>query len=222
MSETNQEALNRSDLNTLADVFRKFALGNMFRSLPTTIRKSAVAVVASSGADPAVSAQAVDAPAAMIIGGYARSGAGAAGPLAVVAYPPAAPNDVAIAPNGAIVTLPADAWTSVDVSYLPVKGDVVEVTSNVAANVLALPSNVTSAGAVMLLEAEALTGGSTGLKFVDAIGAAPAAGEAALNLALTQVSFAGADAVTKARVKVLVCSAVDVNALLEATNTSIL
>jgi hypothetical protein len=222
MSETNKQAFNRSDLNTLADLLRKFAFGDVMRALPTTIRKSATAVVASAGADPVVSAQGQDAPAAMILGGYARSGAGAAGPLAVVAFPPAAPNDVAIAPNGSIVTLLADAWTSVDVSYIPVKGDIVEVTGNVAANVLTLPANVTSAGAVMLLEAEALAAGSTGLKFVDVIGAAPAAGEAALNLALTQVAFAGADAVTKARVKVLVCSAVDVNALLEAVNTAII
>lgn len=221
MAETIKQSLNRADPNALADELRKLAFGDIVRALPATVRKSAALVaVPYSGAEAAVAGQAQDAPALSILRGYARAGAGAAGPLNVVAFPPAAPNDVAIAPNGQIVTLLADAWTSLDVQYTADKGDIVEVTLDVAANVLTLPANVTSAGAVRLLEAEATAGTVTGKKFCAAIGAAPGAGEAAMNAALATVLFNAGDAVTKARVKLLVCSAIDVNALLGSDNTA--
>lgn len=218
MTETIQQAFNRADLNTLADLLRRLGFGDMLAALPTFLRRSAAAAVAYSGASLAISAQ--QHPARTILGAYARAGAGTVGPLAVVTTVPPAAGEISIAPNGAIITAAADAWTSVDVSFIPDKGDVIEFTGNVVANVLTLPTNILNAGPVRLLEAEALVGTSTGKKFCDAIGAAVAAGEAALNLALTTVTFAGADAVTSARIKVLVCSEKDVSALLASTNSA--
>lgn len=221
MSETIRQGANRADLNTLADLLRKLGFGDILANLTTTLRKSATAAVAYSGASPAVSSQVV--PAASIQKAFARSGGGGTGvALAIVATVPPAAGQISIAPNGSIITAAADAWTSVDVAYTPEKGDIVEFTGDVAANVLLLPQNILNAGVVRLLEAEALVGTSTGKKFVDAIGAAAAAGEAALNAAMTQVNFAVADAVTRARVKVLVCSEKDVSALLASDNTSLI
>lgn len=218
MSETNQQALNRSDLNTLADLLRKLGFGDILAALPTFLRKSATAAVTYSGPSPKASAQ--NSPALAVTAAYARAGAGAVGPLTVVNAVPPAAGQISIAPNGDIITAAADAWTSLDVAYQPDKGDVLEITTDVVANVLTLPQNALNAGPVRLLEAEALVGGATGKKFCEAIGAAPGAGEAALNAALTTVSFNAGDAVTSARVKLLVCSAKDVSALLASENTS--
>lgn len=217
--ESKKQALNRADLNTLADQLRALAFGTILRFLTCYVRKSAVAAVAYSGASPAVTGKSTDVPAASIISAYARAGAGTVGPLTVVAYPPAA-GQIAIAPNGAIVTAAADAWTSVDVTFVPDKGDVIEFTGDVVANSLALPTPMTDPGAIRLLEVESITGTTTGKLFVEAIGTAPGAGEASLNFALSAVAFNAGDAVTKARIKVLVCATPDVNLDLDAENTT--
>lgn len=219
---TVKEALNSADPNVLADILRQLGFGNVLRSMPIPIRKSDTAASTYVGAASRVCVdQDVEAPALSILSAYARSGAGAVGALTAVAFPPGA-GQVAIAPNGKVVTAAADVWTSVDVSYVPEKGEVVEFTGNVVpgTGVMALPAGITSRGVIRLLEAEALVGTSTGLKFCDAIGAAVAAGEAALPVALTTVLFAVADAVSSARVKLLVCSEVDVNTKLPDTNES--
>lgn len=220
MSETVKETLNRSDLNTLADQLRALAFGDVIASLPTTLRVSATAASTGNfGTVRVVSDQNADVPAAAVLYASARAGAGTPGVLTPVAYGaiPAA-GQVAVAPNGRVVTAAADAWTDLDVVYVPEKGTIVEVTANVAANTLTLPTNVTSVGACTLLSATALTGGSVGAKIVDLPGAAAAAGEAALNAAKTTVVFAGADAVTSATVRLLVTSSVDVSALLASTS----
>lgn len=214
MAETIQQALNRADPNALADMFRQLRLGDVLRALPTTIRRRTSAASPSILATLfAVSGQAEEARANAIQSAYERVGAGPGAALAVVAYPPAA-GQIAVAPNGALAVLAADAWTDLDVSYTVEKGDVVEVTANVTAGSLALPTNVLTPGAVTLIEAEALVAGVTGVKIVDAPGAAPAAGEAALNAAKTAIVFNAGDAVTKARVRLLVNSSVDVSASL--------
>lgn len=224
MAETNQQTLNRADPNVLADELRSLKFGDILRALPTALRQSAASASASVDAAAFVTDDQVEeSRAATILSAYARAGAGAPGVLNPVAYPPAVANDIAIAPNGSVVTLAADAWTDFDVSYTVEKGDIVEVTASVVAatGVLTLPSNVTTRGAVLLVEAEALVGGSTGLKEILAPGAAPAAGEARLSAAKATVLFAIADAVTSARVRLLVSSEVDVSAQLAADSTFI-
>jgi hypothetical protein len=64
-----------------------------------------------------------------------------------------------------------------------------------------------------LISANALTGATTGNKEV-VINPAPAAGQASVNAAKDAVLFAIADGVTKARVRLLIANAVDVNASL--------
>jgi hypothetical protein len=220
MAETIQQALNRADLNVLADQFRSLKIGDVLRALPTTIRRRTSA--ASASIDPtlfAVSGQAEEARGASVVTAYARVGAGPGAALAPVAFPPAA-GQIAVAPNGDVVVLAADAWTDLDVTYLVEKGDVVEVTANVVAatGVLTLPTNITNPGAVTLIQAEALVATSTGVKEILAPGAASAAGEARLNLAKSTVVFAIADAVTSARVRLLINSSVDVSASLASVD----
>lgn len=221
MSETVKETLNRSDLNTLADQLRALAFGDVVASLPTTLRQSATAadLFLDSATQLAVSAQDASVPAAAVLYASARAGAGTPGVLTLVAYGavPVA-GEIGVAPNGRIVTATADAWTDLDVVFVPEKGAVVEVTANVTANTLTLPTNVTTAGACTLMECTVLTGGAVGPKFVELPGTAPAAGSAALNGAKTTVVFNAGDAVTKATVKLLVSSSVDVAALLASTS----
>ncbi len=225
MAETLRSTFNRGSLSTLADALRLIKFGDVLDSLAATLRRSGT--VASAGVDAGAlvtAAQQADVPALGVLSAYARSGAGAAGPLAqAAAYPPVA-GEVGVAPNGAVVTAAADAWTSVDVVYLPAKGDVVEVTVSVVpgTGVAAIPPSVAAAGMVMLLDAESLAGGFTGAAEVLEPGAgAPAAGQARLNLALTGVTFAAADAVTQARLRVLVCSAQELSAQLAGQSTLI-
>lgn len=219
MAQTVQQTINRSDLNTLADTLRALNFGDVLRGLPTSLRKSGTA--ASTAVDAAalvVAKQAETAPAASVFSAYARAGAGTPGALAVVAGVPAA-GQIAISPNGSLITALADAWTDVDVTYAVEKGDVVEFTGSVAANVLALPSSITDRGAVLLLSAVANTGTSTGAKEVLAPGAVPAAANANLNPAKSSVQFAVADAVTNATVRLLIGSAVDVSLALASDST---
>lgn len=212
--------LDSANPNTLPSKLQALKVGSMFAALPTTLHKKVPAaspyILATEQAVPLPE----DVKAISIFAAYAKSGTGTPGPLAVVSGTPVA-GQIAVAPNGDVVTLAADAWTDVDVTYLPAKYDVVEMTLPVVANVLALPPAVLTPGASILLEAEAVAAGSLGKKIVMAPGTAVAAGQSALNLAKSNVAFAAADAVTSARVKLAVAASVDVQALLEAPSTSL-
>jgi hypothetical protein len=94
----------------------------------------------------------------------AAGGGGTPGELVVDGYgtTPGA-GHIAVAPNGDIVCLAADKYTSVDVVYQPEKYDLIEVVgAPVAANILTLPA--AAAGAIVLLEATATAGGALGAK----------------------------------------------------------
>ncbi len=226
MSETIKQSINRADLNTLADELRRLAFGDMLRALPSFLRRSGVAASTYASATALVpTLQKPDAPAVTILSAYARAGTGTPGALVIDASSSTAPaaGHINIAPNGQIATAAADVWTDLDVDYLVEKGDIIEFTGQVVpgTGVMALPSNITTPGAVLLLEAEALTGTLTGKKIVlEPATAAVATTKAALKTDKASVWFAIADAVTTARVKVLVCSATDVNALLASENTT--
>lgn len=215
MTDTIKQSLDRANPNTLADILRALKFGNVMRWQPTAVARSSSAASASVAAAAfTLSDQAEDARAVAVLGAYARAGAGALGALAVAAFPPAA-GRVAVAPNGSIALNAVDAYTDLDVHYVPAQGEVVELDGNVTANVFTLPVNVTTPGVILAIEVEALTGGATGQKVVLIPGAgAPAAGECRLNLAKTTVTFAVADAVTTARARLLVVPSVDVNELL--------
>lgn len=228
MSETVKDAVNRADPNTLADALRKLGFGSFLRSMPVPIRKAAAGAVntyASATARP-VDGQDPAAPAVSILSAYARAGLGTPGPLTndgMTSTAPAA-GHIAISPNGQIVTAAADAWTDLDVNYLPDLGDVIEYTGSVVpgTGVMALPAGITDRGVVVLLESEALTGTVTGKKIIiEPAAAAVAATKSALDTDKLSVWFAVADAVSSARVKLLVCAVNDTNDVLASDNESL-
>lgn len=215
-----KNVLNMANPNQLADIFRQLGLGDILRSETTTLRKKAP--VASSYQLNTLQAFVLpdDAKARVISRAYARAGGVTLGELAVQTYGTTpTTGQIAVAPNGDIVVLASDAWTSVDIVYAPEKCDPVEIVVPVASNVATLPAQVTTPGVVMLCEAEVLAGTSLGAKIVLVPGSSPSAGQCRLNLAKTQVAFNSGDAVTSVRLKLQVCSAIDVDALLTAQST---
>lgn len=218
---TNRASADRANPNTLADLFRKIGLGSLLAGgIPQYKRRvdmDALGLSASNLATLDVIELPAHAKANTILRATARTGA--PGPLAVQAYgvTPGA-GQIAVTPNGDIATLAADAITDVDVVYVPERADVIDTVFPVVANVLTLPAAITAKGVVLLAEVEALVGTATGLKIILIPGAgAPAAGQARLDLALATVTFAAADAVTRARVKLAVSAAEDLAAILEAS-----
>lgn len=216
-----KEQINKANPNTVPTQLQTLEFGNVLLALPTTLRRSTTAVSPYAPAATQSVPLPEDARACTVLAAYARAGAGTAGPLAVQAKGavPAA-GQISVLWSGEIATAAADAWTEVDVTYVPEKYDVRElVAAPVVADVLTLPEGITDIGAVVLIEVEALTGGAPGEKIILAPGTAVAAGEAAFSTDLLTVTFAAADAVTSARVKLGVVSRVDVQAVLEATST---
>jgi hypothetical protein len=121
----------------------------------------------------------------------------------------------AVSPCGNIVFAAADAPTLVDILYIPLRYDIFEFTFVPVSNAITIPTGYFG---LMLLEAEALLGTTTGLKQVLAPAAgAPATGQARLNVAKTTVTFATADAVTSGRMKVACYAAIDPHVLIEAS-----
>lgn len=209
-NDTVLTSLNRSNNNTIADHLRQLQFGDVLAGhIPQHLRKLNFD---AAGADAynLATLDAIVLPAKQkaqnILRAYARGGGGTLGPLTIVAPGTTPSNDeIGVSPNGDLVVLAADAWTDIDVTYQPEGGDVVESFFPVASNVLTLPTQFTSLGVILLVEVEAVEGTGTGKKIVLVPGAgAPSAGQARLNLAKTTVTFAGADAVTRARVKLVV------------------
>jgi hypothetical protein len=215
--------INAANPNQLPQELQILKFGDLLRAGTAFLRKRNPDTAASSGSQLATLdtlALNDDAKASTILRAYARAtaAAGTLGELAVQAYG-TTPIDgqIAVAPNGDIVVLAASRYTDIDVVYQPEKTDLAEVTLTVTASVLTLPAALTAAGVTALLEAVVTTGGSTGTKIVLVPGAgAPAAGQARLNLAKGTVTFAVADTVTQATVKLAIVASVDADALLTA------
>lgn len=220
-----------SSNQALPDNLRLLGIGSILRALPTTLRAK---TPLGTGLNPYVAAAAQslalpdDAKANIITRAYARAGTGTLGELTVDAYGglTAAAGHIAVSPNGDILVAAADAWTSFDVIYTPEKAKCIEITIPVVpgTGVGLLPQTNLDVkrGVVLLAEAESLTGTLIAKMHVirEAAGA-PATTLARLDLAKLNVQFAVADAVTSARVKLLVVADVDVDALLEAASNSI-
>lgn len=217
-----KDAFNRANPNTIADLFRLIQTGKVLRGqIPQVARKAAAAADAGVLATLFGLGLPSDAKAAGITRAYARAGAGTPGPLTIVA-PPAVPiaSQIGIAPNGEIVTLAADAWTDLDVTYVPERGDVVEYTAAVVANAIVLPANLTARGVVLLLGATVTAGASTGAKVIAAEGVPPIAGEAGLDAAKATVAFFAGEA-TEATLSLLMVAADDLAAILESDDLTI-
>lgn len=216
---TLRESLNQSTYD-LADKFRIVKLGTILAGLVAAMRGAAPAASSYVNAAAEVpDAQVV--PAARVTRAYVRAG-GTPGALSVVTTVPPAAGQISIAPNGSLLVLAADAITDLDVQYEPHIGDIFETTQPVASNTLAIPQFLLDKKVVLAMEVEVLEGTSVGKKIIMAPGTAPAAGQAALNAALSTIAFNAADAVTSARVKLLVGSEADLQALLADDSPTLL
>jgi len=206
--------------NTLPEHLKTIGFASVMRGQINQVvrKKDPAASSYSPGATVEAVVLADDAKATSILRAYSRAGT-VTGALTVVA-PGTTPatTEISIQPNGDIMVLAADAITSLDITFVPERGDVDELPNwPVASNAIVLPARITTPGAVLLLEAESLEGTLTGkLRVLAPSASAAATGEARLNLAKTSVKFAPADAVTKARVKLLVCAADDLDTILES------
>ncbi len=213
--------LNDADPASLASGLQTLRFGNMLRALPTYLRKQTA--VASSYELSTLKGIVLpdDAKANSIFRAFARVGTGTPAELTVKLYGVTpSTGEIAVSPNGNIVTLGSEAWTNFDVLYLPEKQAVIELTLAVTSNAATIPAAYVTRGVVSLLEVESLVGTVTG-KLVSLVpsGSAATTGTARLDLAHATVKFYSGDAVTSARIKFGVSSLTDVNALLEAAST---
>jgi hypothetical protein len=229
-ANSGKAALDTATPAQLPDIFRAIGLGHILRALPT-MRRAVVPSLAGVYPYAPVAAECIalpdDAKAAVVLTAYARAGTATAGGLTVIASPntvvlanmnPATLN-VLVGPTGDLLFHGADAWTSVDVLYIPAVYDVYEATITVVAStgIGLLPTG--NGEVLFMLEAEALVGTTIGKKIVDPpLATAPATAHAGLDLAKLNAQFAVADAVTSARVKYAAASLIDVDAFLTATS----
>ena len=200
------DALNRANPNNLASCFKNLGLGQLLAGqMPQTVRL--VAPVASTSQLSTVFACGLPntSRATSIHRAYSRTGTTGELTVGTTNSTPTGAN-IAVAPNGDIVVSASTTWTSIDVDYLPARGDVVTLTNQpVTSNVFTIPSTYTSQGVVYLLSCTALTGTVSGANIVVAPGVASSTTKQVnLNLAKTQVQFVVADAVTSCTVTLLV------------------
>jgi hypothetical protein len=212
--------LNGGNINELQDILRFLKLGNVLRAEAANLY-GAIPVLAGVNPYVLATAQSIilpdDAKAGAIIYATARAGTGAIGALTPAVQANSAPGaaGIKVAPNGDLLLLGTDAYTLIDITYLPDIYDLFEFILPVVpgTGVLTLPPGLY---ATNLLEAEALAGTTVGKKIVLMPGTAQTTVSASINAAGTQVQFGTADAVTSARVKLGVKPAVDMNVVLEA------
>lgn len=217
---TFKDKANYPNTNTIADVLGRLALGDLLLGQLIQFRRSIDMTAAAQANDgynvatlsPIVMRSDLLPPAATILRATVRAG-GVTGELTADAYGTTpATGHIAVAPNGSIVALTADAITNMDLVYVPERGIVVELFLPVVSGtgVLTIPASLLTGGiggngVVLLLEAEALAATVTGKKIVLVPGTAPATTQARLNVAKTQVLFnVATDVVTRARVKLFV------------------
>lgn len=223
---TQRVAFDRANPNTLADLMRSIALGSLLQGQLMQVRRKVDMDAAGTNPENLATLDALDLPnsgkASAILRATVRAG-GVTGELTPVAYGTTpATTEIAVGPNGDIVTLATDAITDLDVVYAPERGDVIDTVFPVVSDVLTLPTSIATRGVVLLAYAEALEGTTTGRKIILVPGAgAPAAGQARLDVAKATVTFAAADAVTRARVKLVVTAEEDLATVLEAVESTI-
>lgn len=133
---------------------------------------------------------------------------GVTGALTVDAYGATpATGEIAVAPNGDIVVLNADAITDLDVSFISEDGEIVEETGLVPASGVVTPLDPrASRGLKVLLEAEILTGTTVGKSIILVPASSnPATTKAALDIAKKTIRFnSSTDAPLTVRVRYLV------------------
>lgn len=233
MSSTNPDpksthaSLNRALPDHLADLLRLLPLGDVLAGhVPQQRRRQTPA----ASSNELATLEAVGLPytqrAASIVRATSRSAtAGGPGELAVQAYGATpAQGQVAVSPSGDIVVLAADVQRDLNVHYVPVCGEVVELNEMPApAGVLTIPAQFVARGVIYLLEATATVATITGRKIILVPAATnTATTKAALSQDGTKVYFnSGTDVVTRASVKLLVAPATGLAEQLLATSPTL-
>jgi len=220
---TNRASLDRGNPNTLPDAARLIALGSLLAGQIPQFRRNVDMDALGAGDYALATLDCLELPAHAkahtILRATVRAGTGGTGEYTVDAYG-ATPSttECAVSPNGDIVFLATDAVTDVDVSYIPERGDVIDTVFPVVSDAIVFPTAITNRGVILLAECEALVGTTTGKKIVLVPGGSPSAGQCALtSVTKAGVTFAAADAVTRARVKLVVTAAEELHTVLEAS-----
>jgi hypothetical protein len=153
--ESIRESLNRADPNSVADIERIIALGDVLRAAPIQLT-GVVPLLAAASSPPqvATSVYAVplpeDAKAAYVLRAYVKassSGIAVGTELtnkSLNAYTTPTTGTYGIAPNGDIVLYEGDAITSIDILYIPRIGDVYGSLANSKYGVTRLTLSVNS------------------------------------------------------------------------------
>ncbi len=219
--------LDSANPQVLADMLRQIKIGSHLRAMPTQIIGAKLDGAAATNPYVVAAAQSItlpdDAKCGFILSAWARAGTGTKGPLTIetdgVADLEPGAHSIGQSATGDLLFLHTDAYTSVDVMYVPAKYDVVEATLPVIASTGVCAFPVSWANPMFILEAEALVGSVTGKCIIDPPVATQATTKHA-SLLLTKASmlFTIADAVTSARVKLAIAPGTDMNALLEAAS----
>lgn len=204
MPNTVKDVLNRGNINTLANAAKEVKLGTALGLAPAFVKGA----VASNILVLPEEAKAIAGILAYVTAGSVT------GVMTYVAGTPAT-TQFTVNKDGNIQFFGTDAVTSAEVTYVPIEGDIVEEEVVVVSNVGALGGNRTSR---MLLSAIVTAGTALGAKTTAARGATPSAGSACTNLLGTGITFAGADAVTRAVVRYIAAPKVTVKAGLIATS----
>jgi hypothetical protein len=222
---TQRASIDSANPNTISDELRKIAFGSLLQGQIPQVRRRLNPVALGTVGYCLNTLHAVQLPdggaACTIVRATSRAG-GVTGELTPVAYGTTpTTGQIAVAPNGDIVVLAADAITDLDVVYLPDRGDIVQAVFPVVSNAVAIPASYTAKGVVLLLEAESIEGTLTGKLRILVPGGSATTGLAALNVAKNSVSLAAADAIVRVRLKLMVLAAEDLCSILEATATTL-
>lgn len=225
---TIKEAINRANPNGLPDLLRQIKFGSLILGgLPQLRHKFNFDASGASARHQATLDHmplAADGSAAVILRAYARAGAAGTGELAVQAFgvTPAS-GQIAVAPNGDIVTLAADALTDVDLYavLMPLEEKVITLDVIPGTGVCALPASVTGRGVGYLKSALVTAGTVVGEKRILVPGAVnPATPSARLSVAKDAVHFTVADAVSKVTLTLAMNPEVDAYARLYEAETT--
>jgi hypothetical protein len=237
------QLLDAANANNITTLLQLLGLGRIVRQqTPATIRGGVPLVVAGYAYTPQTGVYTLqlpdDAKAAYILRAQVLVGS-VEGELTFNAFGTTAPATTTcnVSASGDIVfNSGTDAPTAVDIIYVPERQDAYEIASiSPASGVVTIPtalnglSTVSGTGpanlvsraalAVTLMEAEILTGTTTGkCVILKPSSSAPGSLNANLNLTKTQVLFHVADAPTSVRLKFGLTAVLDQNALLEAVS----
>ncbi len=221
LEQSLKNRLNEGSNNEFPEMFRRVKLGNVMRAMNTHLWSKVPSAGGAANYQLATLQRIAlpdDAKAESIVTAFSRSATAGSGRL-VVALPDVTPGsgEIAVAPNGDLVVLAADAHLLVDVVYTPRKYDLLRVKLPVAVGLLTIPARFQ---ALALLEAKITAGTTLGNSIILKPAAGlPATTKAQLNIAKSQVQFNNAtDAPTEAEVLLAIVPDTDVDALLTAVS----